>query len=414
MQTMAQQVLVYRLTQSASALGIVNFMAAIPIVPLALWGGSLSDRVSKRKVIVITQALMLVQAVILTVLTWTGEVEIWHIYLMSFFLGALKAVDTPARQSFVIEMVEGKEDLANAIGLNSAIHNGARTLGPALAGVVVATMGEAVAFLINSVSFVAVLVSLLMMKGLPEKTVEIKEKPKMISHLAEGLRFIKGQRTILVLISLLAVSSFLSKPYRTLLPVFADNMLKESAQPLIDVLCKQESAIFDCKVPEALPLGLLFAALGLGAMVGAVVVASLPSGARLGRMLTLGNLSFPLFLLIFVNLKVLPLSLAVIFLVGMSNVLQNSMINTSIQIMAPDHLRGRVMSLYSLISQGMSRVGGLQAGFTADFIGAPLSVGIGAFFSLLYGLFVSIRFKEIRKTVLWVEVQNERGLAKLR
>lgn len=399
MQTMAQQVLVYRLAESASALGIVSFMEVIPLVPLALWGGSLSDRVSKRNVIAITQLLMLVQAVILTILTWMEKVEVWHIYLMTLFVGALKAVDTPARQSFLIEMVEGKEDLSNAIGLNSAIHNLARTLGPALAGVIVATRGEAAAFMINSVSYLAVIASLLLMRDLPKETVKVAQESKVIPHMAEGLRFIRKQRTILILMSLAAVSSFLSKPYRTLLPVFADNMLKESARPVVGFLCQHETAAFDCLVPEALPLGLLYTALGLGAIVGAVVVASLSDGARLGRMLTLGNLGFPFLLLVFVSLNSLILSLAIIFLVGLSNVFQNSIINTVIQIAVPDKLRGRVMSLYSLISRGMSRMGGLQAGFTADQIGAPLSVGIGAFLSLLYGVFVSVRFKEIRKIV---------------
>lgn len=399
MQTVAQQVLVYRLTGSASALGIVNFMSVLPLVPMALWGGSLSDRVSKRKVIVITQALMLAQAVTLTVLTWTGKVEIWQVYLMSFLLGAFKAVDTPARQSFVIEMVEGKEDLTNAIGLNSAIHNGAKTLGPALAGFVIAAMGESVAFLLNSLSFLAVIISLLMMKDLPKVIIDSKQESRILPHLVEGLRFIKRQQIILVLISLVATSAFLSKPYQTLLPVFADNLLAEDSQPLIDVLCGQGSLILNCEAPEALPLGLLYSAIGFGAVIGAIVVASLPEGAKRGRWLTLGNLGFPLLLLVFVRTKSLLPALVIVLFVGLSNVVQNSMINTLIQVKIPDDLRGRVMSLYSLISQGMSRVGGLQAGFTADWIGAPLSVGLGASLSLLYGLFVAFRYREIRRIV---------------
>ncbi len=394
---MAQQVLVYRLTGSASALGIVNFMAIIPLVPLALWGGSLSDRVSKRNVIVITQTLMLAQALTLTVLTWTGTIEIWHVYLMSFLLGAFKAVDTPARHSFVVEMVEGKEDLTSAIGLNSAIHNGAQTLGPALAGVVVAAMGEPMAFFLNGLSFVAVVFSLLMMRDLPNANVNPKQDTKMVSHLVEGFRYIRMDKTILVLMSLVAVSSFLSKPYKTLMPVFADTMLRESAQPIIEVLCKQESPILNCKVPEALPLGLLLSAIGLGAVVGAFFVASLSTEAKRGWMLTLGNLCFPFFILIFVNLKSMVVSLVVVFLVGMSNVFQNSMTNTLIQVAVPDRLRGRVMSIYSMISRGSSRLGGLQAGFTADWISAPLSVGIGAFVSLFYALFVAFRYPKLRK-----------------
>src|SRR4030066_1622766 len=157
MQSMAQQVLVCRLTGSAISLGIVNLMTVVPLLPFSFWGGSLADRMSKRKIILITQTLMLLQALVLAGLTWTGTVRVWHVYLMAFLLGIFKAVDMPPRQSYVVEMVEGKEDLTSAIGLNSAIQNSARTLGPAIAGVVVATRGEAFAFFFNSLSFLAVI-----------------------------------------------------------------------------------------------------------------------------------------------------------------------------------------------------------------------------------------------------------------
>ncbi len=179
MQSMAQQVLVYRLTGSAVSLGIVSFMVVLPLVPFALWGGSLSDRVSKRSIILVTQSLMMLQALLLGWLTWTGTVQIWQVYGMAFLLGVLKAVDMPARQAFVIEMVEGREDLTSAIGLNSAIHNSAKTLGPALAGISVAIMGEAVAFLLNGLSFFAVIISLLMMRDLPRS----RSKRKMAKHM---------------------------------------------------------------------------------------------------------------------------------------------------------------------------------------------------------------------------------------
>ncbi|HSK88627.1 MAG TPA: MFS transporter, partial [Anaerolineales bacterium] len=168
MQSMAQQVLIYRLTGSASALGIVSFMTVVPLVPFALWGGSLSDRVSKRKLLLVTQTLMLVQSILLGILTWTGTVQIWHVYVMAFLLGTFKAVDMPARQSFIVEMVNGKEDLTSAIGLNSAIHNSAKTLGPAWAGVLVAMLGEAIAFFLNGLSFLAVIISLLLMTDPPQ------------------------------------------------------------------------------------------------------------------------------------------------------------------------------------------------------------------------------------------------------
>ncbi len=396
MQSMAQQVLVYRLTGSAVALGIVSFMTVLPLVPFALWGGSLADRVPKRRIILITQTLMMIQALILSALTWMDAVQIWHVYVMAFFLGTFKAVDMPARQSFVIEMVEGRGDLTSAIGLNSAVHNTAKTLGPALAGVFVALLGEAVAFLLNGLSFFAVIVSLLSMRDLPSTFVEKEQQPEAGGHMIAGMYYVLGQQTLLILMSLVAVNSFLSRPYQTLLPVFANGTLKESAQPMIAFLCNGRYQILNCQAPEAIPLGLLLSAVGVGALTGAFLVASLSETARRGRMLTLGNLCLPFFLLIFVNSHSMALSLVMMLFVGLSHVFQNSMANTLLQLNAPDQLRGRVMSLYALVSNGMMNLGGLQAGFMADWLGAPLSIGLGAGFSLLYGCFVALRYRQVR------------------
>ena len=397
MQSMAQQVLVYRLTGSAISLGIVNLMTVIPLLPFSFWGGSLADRMSNRKSILIPQSLMLLQALVLAGLTWTGTVRVWHVYLMAFLLGIFKAVDMPPRQSYVVEMVEGKEDLTSAIGLNSAIQNAARTVGPAIAGVVVATMGEAVAFFLNSLSFLAVITSLLLMRDTHQSIHSKLPAPPVISHMMEGVRYVFSQQILLVLLSLVAVTSFLSRPYQTLLPVFADVMLKGSAQPVVAFLCNGEHHMLTCLQPEALPLGMLLSAVGIGAVTGAILVASLPERARRGRMLTLGNLGLPVLLLAFVNSKIFILSLFLMALVGMGQVFQNALANTLLQITAPDQVRGRVMSQLSLVSHGMHQLGGLQAGFVADWIGAPLSVGIGAAISLLYGVFVFIRYPRVRE-----------------
>jgi MFS family permease len=397
MQSMAQQVLVYRLTGSAISLGIVNFMTVIPLLPFSFWGGSLADRLPKRNILLITQTLMLLQAVALAALTWTGIVRVWHVYVMAFILGMIKAVDMPPRQSFVVEMVEGKDDLTSAIGLNSTIQNSAKTLGPAIAGVVVAAMGEAVAFFMNSLSFVAVIVSLLLMRNLPKTSPATGEHPPVIAHMMDGVRYVFNQQTLLVLMSLVAVTSFLARPYQTLLPVFADVMLKGSALPVVSFLCTGDHHLLTCQAPEALPLGMLLSAVGIGAIIGAILVASLPDRARRGRMLTLGNLGLPVLLLAFVNSQVFLLSLALMVFVGLGQVFQNTLANTLVQITAPDALRGRVMSQYSLVTQGMHQLGGLQAGFVADWIGAPLSVGIGAAISLIYGIFVFIRYPRVRQ-----------------
>jgi MFS family permease len=399
MQSIAQQVLVYNLTGSAISLGIVNLMTFLPLLPFSFWGGSLADRGSKRKILLTTQSLMLVQALILATLTWTGAVRVWHVYLMAFILGLLKAVDMPPRQSFVVEMVEGKEDLTSAIGLNSAIHNSARTLGPAVAGVVIALRGEAFAFFMNSLSFIAVIACLLLMRNLPKVTQQKKSNPPVIAHMIEGVRYVLSQQVLLVIMSLVAVTSFLSRPYQTLLPVFANEMLSSSAQPVISSLCNGENPILTCLKPEALPLGLLNTAVGIGAVTGAILVASLPEHARRGRLLTLGNLGLPILLIAFANSQIFIVSLFLLALVGLGQVFQNAIANTLLQITSPDELRGRVMSQYSLTTQGMHQLGGLQAGFVADWIGAPLSVAIGATLSLFYGIFVFFKFPRVREMV---------------
>jgi MFS family permease len=397
MQSMAQQVLVYRLTGSAISLGVVNLMTVLPLLPFSFLGGSLADRLPKRTILLITQSFMLVQAVILALLTWTSIIKVWHVYLMAFLLGLFKAVDNPPRHSFIVEMVEGKEDLTSAIGLNSTIQNSAKTLGPAIAGVVVAAMGEAVAFFINSLTFLAVIASLLMMRDLPKAHPVQQQNLKMIPHMLEGVRFVFNQQILLILLSLVAVTSFLARPYQTLLPVFADNMLKGSAQPVVASICNGQKPLLNCQNPEALPLGMLLSAVGIGAVIGAVLVASLPEHAHRGRILTLGNLGLPILLLLFVNSKIFILSFGLMVLVGIGQVFLNALANTLLQVTAPDKLRGRVMSQYSLVSQGMRQLGGLQAGFVADWIGAPLSVGIGAALSLFYGIFVLLRFPRVRE-----------------
>lgn len=395
MQTMAQQLLVYRLTGSAAALGMINFMGLIPLLPLALWGGSLSDRIPKRTVILGTQTGMLLQALLLAGLTLSGAIQVWQVYALALVMGALQAVDLPARQSFTVDMVEGKEDLTNAIGLNSALFNGARALGPALSGVVVAATGEGPAFLINALTFVAVIVSLLLMRNLPRSSAPATVG--LARHMAEGVGYVAGQRALLVLMSMVAVSAFLSMPYSTLMPVFADDVLRESAGAVVRVLCYGPLPLLRCQTPEALPLGLLLTMVGLGALAGALVIASLPEGVRRGRILTAGNLIFPSSLIVFSQSRSFLLSLACLGLVGFSFVAQNALANTLIQVHTPDTMRGRVMSLYSLVTQSTMRLGGLQAGLVADRIGAALAVGLGASFSLAYGAFVALRFPRVRE-----------------
>ena len=396
MQTMAQQVLVYRLTGSAASLGIISFIGLLPLIPLSLWGGSITDRFPKRTILLITQGMMLVQAILLAVLTWSGTIQIWHVYLLAFILGAAIAVDLPARQAFTVDMVEGKEDLTSAIGMNSAMFNGARAIGPALAGILVATTGEGNAFFLNGLTFVAVIISLWMMRDLPKPKSHIENGTTPLKHMVGGLQFIIQRQSILVLVSLIATSAFLSMPYNTLLPVFASVVLKQSAQPVVAAICNSNGIFMGCQAPEALPLGLLYSMIGVGAVIGALVVASLPVNARRGQLLTLGNLAFPLFLVLFAFSTHFSVSLILTLFIGFSFVWQNALANTLLQFVTPDELRGRVMAVYSMTFQSMFRLGGLQAGFVADWLSAPVSVGIGATVSLVYGVFVAIRYPKVR------------------
>jgi MFS family permease len=395
MQNMAQQVLIYRLTGSAAALGIISVIGLIPMLPLSLWGGSISDRFNKRNVIVLMNIVQLVQALLLAILTWTGHIQVWHVYALSLLLAAANAVDLPARQAFTVDMISGKEDLTNAIGLNSAMFNGARAIGPSLAGVTVAVTGEGPAFLINSLSFVAVIISLLMMRNLP-KSSNPRQEDNPYEHMIGGFRFAAKNQSIAVLISLVAVSAFLSMPYGTLMPVFAKNILAESGRPIVNTVCNGSHAIMKCQSPEALLLGILMTAVGIGAVIGALVVASLTNQGR-GLLLTLGNLAFPLFLFVFAVSRSFMLSSLMLLFIGFSFVLQNALANTLLQLATPDEVRGRVMGVYTMTFQTTMRLGGLQAGVMADWASAPFSVGIGAVLSFAYGILVAWRYPAVRR-----------------
>lgn len=397
MQTMAQQVLVYRLTGSAASLGIINFIGFIPLIPLSLWSGSISDRFPRRKIILFTQTSMLIQALILGVLAWTGTVQVWHVYLLSFFLGISNAIDLPARQAFTADLVEGGQDLTNAIGLNSAMFNGARALGPALAGLVVAAVGEGPAFIINGLSFVAVIISLMMMHDLPILAKPEGKSSGTVAHMAEGLKYARSQTSLLVLMSLVAISAFLSMPYSTLAPVFANQVLGQSAQPVVRFICEGPHRLFTCQSPQALPLGIMLTVVGIGAVIGALMVASLPPDTSRGRMLTIGNLGFPLLLIGFSVSRSFLLSLLLLTGVGVMFVWQNALANTLVQLTSPDFIRGRVMALYTMTFQSFMRLGALQAGFMSDWIGPQLSVGLGAAISLIYGVWVAVRHPAVRK-----------------
>jgi MFS family permease len=393
MQTTALPLLIIKLVpqkQQGVWLGIYGFLPLIPLIPLTLIAGSLADRFSKRNIMVLTQTVMMLQAFVLALLTAAGTLQMWQILLLTYIGGAAAAIDLPARQAFVVEMVGDPEDLGSGIALNSAIFNLGRAFGPVLAGLLIASLGFSAAFAINGVTFIAVIAALLLMH-LPPTPQHINHA-KMGAHLKEGLSYVWHNPTLLILMSLVAVSAFLTMSFMTLMPIFASDQLAASAQPVVNIVCSWMS----CQTPEAVTYGLLLGMFGAGALVGALLSGAYSDRGR-GRLLTIGNLGFPLALLVFGLSRSFWLSMAVLFGVGILFILQNALANTLVQLISPDRLRGRIMSVYALVFQGMQGAGRMQAGLTDTFIGAPLSVAIGALASLAYGLFVFFKWPQIRR-----------------
>ncbi len=393
MQATALPLLIIQLRPRDSELwlGINSFVPLLPLVPLVLVAGSWVDRYPKRTIIVLTQTAMLLQAFALAVLTASGTIQLWQVLLLTFVSGAASAIDVPARQAFVVEMVNDPADLASGIALNSAVFNLGRAVGPVLGGLLVAAMGFSAAFFINALSFLAVIVGLLLMR-LPPQPKAIRQ-PKMHSHLKEGLRYVWHSQPLMVLMSLVAVSAFLSMPFITLMPIFAtQKVIADSAQSVVGVVCQ----VMICQQPAAVPYGLMMGVFGIGALSGALLAGTYGDRGR-GKLLTIGNIFFPATLLLFTYSRSFVMALAALIIVGITFILQNALANTLVQVTSPDNMRGRVMSIYSIIFQGMSRAGGMQAGFTATLLGVPIAIASGALVSLVYGVFVFFKWPQIRR-----------------
>jgi MFS family permease len=352
MQTVAQSWLMYRLTGSAVMLGSVNFASQIPVFLLAPLGGAAADRYPRRRILLCTQAASMLLAGALAALTLSGAVREWHIFTLASLLGLVNAFDIPARQAFVVDMV-GKEDLINAIALNSSMFNGARIVGPAIAGLLVAAVGEGWCFFANSVSYVAVLGGLLLMR------VERARRPPLpgtaFERVRAGFSFVVRTGPVRALMLLLGLVSLAGMPYAVLMPIFADQILGGG--------------------PDS--LGVLMGASGLGALTGAVALAVRKSLRGLGRWVALGSASFGASIILFSLSRTFWLSALLLVPVGCSMMLQMASSNTLVQSMVPDELRGRVMSVYSMMFMGMAPVGALLAGTLAGRLGAPLTVALG-------------------------------------
>jgi MFS family permease len=370
MQNVAQAWLVYRLTGSSLLLGSVAFAGQIPVFLTSPLGGIVADRYNRQRVVISTQTASMILAFVFAALTLTHRITVTEIFVLAIMRGIVNAFDIPGRQAFIVEMV-GKEDLMNAIALNSSMFNGARIIGPAIAGIVVAKIGEGWCFFADAVSYIAVIVGLFMMRVPPRKQ---RPMGSPLEHIIEGFRFVRDTAPIRALLFLLGLVSLVAMPYTVLMPVFADRILHGGARGL----------------------GILMGATGVGALLGALTLATKTGVYGLGRWVTFSCAGFAISLIAFSLSRNFWLSTVLLVPVGFCMMLQMSSSNTLIQAMVPDELRGRVMSVYSMMFMGMGPFGALVAGAIADHLGAPLAVIMGSVACLGGAVIFGMRLPHIR------------------
>jgi MFS family permease len=375
MQRIAMPWLVYQMTGSALLLGVVGFAGQIPSFILSPVAGVLTDRWSRYRVLLVTQILSLVQAGVLSWLCLAGIVEIWEIIVLSVILGCINAFDVPARQSFVIDMVEKKEDLGNAIALNSLMFNGARLIGPSIAGVMLASTSEGICFLVNAISYIFVIFSLLLMRLNLKKT--LRKEKRILFELSEGFRYAFGFAPIKHLLILLTISSMMGMSYSVLMPVFAKEILHGGSNTY----------------------GFLMGAAGFGALMGALFLASRKSVLKLGRIVPASAIFFGAGLLGLSVSRIFPLSLILMIFIGLGMMMQTAASNTILQTITDDDKRGRVMSFYSMAIMGTAPFGSLVAGWLAKVIGTPATIFAGGFSCIIGALFFLRKLPELKALV---------------
>lgn len=379
MQTVAQSWLVYRITRSTLLLGTVGFASQIPVFLVAPLGGTVADRSNRHRIVIATQTASMLLAFILAVLTLTNHITVPEIMVLAAGLGVVNAFDIPARQAFLMDMV-GREDLMNAIALNSSMFNGARIVGPAVAGVLVAWVGEGWCFFANAVSYIAVIAGLLMMKI--EHPVNLSKEASPLEHIIEGFRFAARTAPIRAILLLLGLVSLVGMPYSVLMPVFASEILHGGAREL----------------------GWLMGATGIGALLGALSLAARVGVKGLGRLIARCAGGFGVSLIAFAFSKMFGLSLILLVPVGFTMMVQMASTNTLLQSMVPNNMRGRVVALYTMMFMGVAPFGAFFAGAIAHRIGAPWTVAIGGFACIVgavaFGLILPSFRAQARELVL--------------
>jgi MFS family permease len=379
--------LVYRLTRSALLLGVVGFAGQIPTFLLAPFAGVLVDRLNRRKMLIWTQALAGLQSLALAGLTIAKVINIREVLWLSVLQGLINAFDMPGRQAFLVQMVEDKQDLGNAIALNSSMVNMARLVGPALAGLVIGSVGEGYCFLIDGLSYLAVIASLLMMR-LRVAPARVSVAP-MLEQLKEGWTYVRGFRPIRTILLLFALISLMGMPFMVLMPIFASRILHGGPHTL----------------------GFLLGASGVGALISAVSLALRKTVRGLTTMIQVSAGVFGLGLICFGLSRVLPLSLFLMLIVGFGMMQGLAASNTVIQTLVPEDKRGRVMSYYTMAFVGMTPFRSLLAGGLAHRLGAPHAVMITGAFCVAGAVWFSTQLKSIRKIMrpIYVEMGIIRG-----
>jgi len=371
MQSVAQSWLVYRLTGSSLLLGLVGFAGQFPVFLLAPIGGVVADRYSRHRIVIATQTSAMLLAFLLSALTLLGHIRVWEIMVVASILGVVNAFDIPARQAFIVDMVKS-DDLINAIALNSSMVNGARVVGPAIAGVTVAAVGEGWCFFANGASYIAVIIGLLLMVVAARSVGP--DRVSGLDRIVEGFRWVNNTGPIRALLLLLGLVSLTGMPYAVLMPIFADQILHGGARGL----------------------GMLMGASGIGALAGTLTLAAKREVRGLGGWISSASFGFGASMILFASSRSYPLSVVLLVPVGFSMMLQMSASNTLIQTMVPDELRGRVMAVYSMMFMGMAPFGALIAGAVANHLGAPITVALGGSICLTGSLIFRSRWPQLR------------------
>jgi MFS family permease len=379
MQQTAMIWLVYRLTSGTGyaslLLGVTGFASQFPVLILGPFAGVMSDRWHRHHIVIATQTLSMIQAFLLCALTITGMIDVWQIIALSAVLGSINAFDMPTRQAFMTEMLDAREDLANAIALNSSMVNGARLVGPSIAGIVIGFVGEAICFLLNGISFLFVIAALLAMK-IPRQ-IRASSHPSVLHGLREGLSYAFGFGPVRAILLLVATMGLWAMPYSVLMPIVADRILGGGPRTF----------------------GFLVGSAGVGALCGSLYLASRSTVLGLGRWIAGAGMMFGISLIAFSFSTNVWLSMALLVVLGFCLIVQLAACNTILQTIVDESMRGRVMSLYTVAFLGMNPLGSLLAGGMASWIGVPHTLQVGGTFSVLAAVLFALSLPAIRRTI---------------